>query len=338
MDIRKLNADVWDTLDPKGNKSIGYRTILLADGKNHSSSVHIFRDEGEAFHLVIEVGESFNEKKLVDPNVNGLSVSITTYILDANATKRFVDILCSHKGYLMEFTQVAKEICFGILVNELPPLAVINEVVRKWISFWNTNRGEVFSEEQIIGLMCELDFLRILCQINPAIAVNSWSGPTRERHDFIFSTWTFEVKGTRRNHRTHTIGDIDQLKPFPNKSLGFVSYMVAICESPNSLTLPRSISLIYELLKERPEIMVRFNSLLAEAGYSPVDKDYYERIKVDLLEAALFIVDENFPRLTTQFITAPHLARISSITYDISLAGLQGTRLYENDWGNIFDG
>lgn len=332
MDFKKLTTDTWKNLDPSGNSASGYKTTWLADGETGSSTLHIFKDETGKFHLTIEVDENFNEKKVVDPNVNGLSVSLNHYRLDANTIKRFVDIRCNQNGYLNEFTQVTGEICLGILVKKKPPLTVINEVVTKWITFWDNQKCRILSDEQIIGLICELDLLHELCKVDPSAALNGWVGPFNERHDFVFPAWSFEVKGTRRGHRTHTINGIDQLKPFPNKSLGFVSYIFTISDGPGSVSLPVSINSIYETLEEQPEFIVKFNELLAETGYSPVDKEQYEQLKIELLETTLFTVDDSFPCLTTDFITAPHLERISQIRYDISLEGLQGRSLKDISW------
>jgi hypothetical protein len=336
MDFRKLNTETWKSLDSSGTSASGYKTTWLVDGEMGSSPLHIFKDETGKFHLTIEVEDGFNERKVIDPKVNGLSISINHYRLDANTIKRFVDIRCNQNGYLNEFTQVTGEICQGILVKKKPPLTVINEVITKWITFWNSQKNGLLTEEQIIGLMCELNLLRELCLVDPVAALNSWVGPFNERHDFVFPAWTFEVKCTRRAYRTHTINGVDQLKPFPNKSFGFVSYIITVMDGGGSVSLPGSINSIYDVLLEQPELTVKFNELLIQAGYSPLYNDEYDRVKIELLETTLFAVDDNFPCLTTDYIVARHMERISYIRYDISLEGLLGKSLNDVHWEDYF--
>jgi len=72
-----------------------------------------------------------------------------------------------------------------------------------------------------IGVLTVSDHLRIdlrngtlsaekLCEINPVYATSSWKGSLKEKYDFIFSDWVFEVKGTRKEGHIYTINGLDQ--------------------------------------------------------------------------------------------------------------------------------
>lgn len=151
-----------------------------------------------------------------------------------------------------------------------------------------------------------------------------------EKHDFNFTDWTFEVKGTRERNLTHTINGIDQLKPSDNKRLGLISFLVSITDNANSIDLPSLIGTIsISILSTRPDLIIRLNDLLAIAGYSPIFANEYKGFRIEILESTLFEVDNSFPHFTSDQLKSPLNNRITSIRYDISLVGLAGKKFSE---------
>lgn len=205
MNFHKLNTDVWKGLNSFGTSVIGYKGIWLSTDDETDSTLHIFKDEFGNYHLAIEVNEDIDPKKVIDPKVNGLNVSLSSYLLGGSIRRRFVDIRCNVNSYLPEFTKVTKDICAAILQDNKAPLIAVNEIINKWITFWKNQNSKILSEEEQIGLLCELTVLRMIAVTNPDRAINSWVGPFKERHDFMFDTTSIEVKGTRSRSRMHTI-------------------------------------------------------------------------------------------------------------------------------------
>ena len=76
-----------------------------------------------------------------------------------------------------------------------------------------------------------------LCEINPFYALSSWKGPLKEKYDFIFSDWVFEVKGTRKDGHIHTTNGLDQLKPPSGKYLALISFLATKSEGALSKSL-----------------------------------------------------------------------------------------------------
>jgi hypothetical protein len=335
MDFRKLNINTWNLLDSSGSAKSGYKGIWLSEMENKPSALHIFKDESGKFHFAIEVSSNPRREDVIDPKLNGLSMSVNHYQLNGANTKAVVDIQCNFNGYLAEFTQVTKEICTEILVKGKTVIPTINEVILKWITFWDSQKRKTLSEEKQIGLVCELNVLIRLCNVDPSKAIKSWVGPFEERHDFMFDKSSVEVKGTRRTGRIHTINGLDQLQSFPNKSLGFISSIVTIVNSASAISLPQSIEKVYEVLQSYPNLIVRFNELLAQVGYSPVDDDEYKKFRIEILDVSFFPVDNSFPRLTAELVTTPHIERVSCVRYDISLEGIKGKSLNEINWREL---
>src|SRR6266542_1495948 len=336
MDYTKLSSETLKTLETTGSAVSGYKTIWLAIDDKADSSLHIFRDEFGKYHFVIE-DEKVNKNDIKDPGVNGLNIDVNQYRIAGNVVKQVIDLRCNMIGYLQEFTEVTKEIAKDILEENKRPHEVVNTVIRNWKTFWGNLNKQILSEEELIGLMCELKVLQQLFNINIVTALNSWTGPMGGKFDFNFSDWNFEVKGTRKSSLIHTINGIDQLKPANDKSLCFVSFLASLSNTTNSINLQNIIDEITTTtLLGRPDLIVRFNELLAGAGYSPIYSEEYRKFKIEIFESTLFIVDDSFPCLTSDQLNKPLSSRITSVRYDISLEGLTGKKFKEINWGEYF--
>ncbi len=337
MNYRNLTSDTWNQAEISGDIVSGYKTIWLGINDYEESSLHIFKDEGGQFHYVIEVPNDENRNGLEDPKINGLDITSRQYRLDGKMVRYFIDIRCSIKAYLEEFTEVVKEISRNILEKGKSPFESVTNVMRNWKKFWANQNKQILSEDEQIGLICEIIFLEHLIKINPSNALTSWRGPFGQRHDFIFSDWTFEIKGSRRGGHIHTINGIDQLKSSDNKKLAFISFLVTESNSTNSLSLQALIEKIREItLNDRPDLIIQFNELLAGVGYTPINAEEYRAFKIDILDSAFYIVDSSFPTLTSDNLIVALGNRVTSVMYDISLDGLSKKNLNEINIGEYF--
>lgn len=337
MNFKNLNIDAWTSLNSSGTVNTGYKGIWLGIDDISGSTLHIFKDEFGNFHFAIEVNEDTNPKKVIDPKVNGLNITLSSYLLGAKIRRSFIDIKCNINGYLPEFTKVTKDICTEILLSGKPPIVAVNEVIKKWLIFWDNQNSRILSEEEQIGLLCELIVLRLLSVKDPEKAINGWVGPFDERHDFTLDKVSIEVKGTRSASRTHTINGVDQLLPFPGKDLLFVSFLVSKSNETNAISLPYVIGELYETLQDHPTLTIRFNELLSNAGYSPLNSDEYETFRFLVSDSQCYWVNNKFPFLSKHNLSSPLMERISSIRYDITLEGIPGTPAEKMDWDHILN-
>lgn len=335
MNFQRLDTDIWKSLSSVSASGIGYKGIWLSIDDESESTIHIFKDEFGDFHLAIEVNEFTDQSNVIDPKVNGLSVNLSSYLLGGKNLRRFLDIRCNINSYLPEFTKVVKDICAAILHDNKTPLVAVNEIINKWIVFWDNKISRILSEEEIVGLLCELTVLRAIVTKNPEKVINGWVGPFKERHDFMFDTTSIEVKGTRSGSRTHTINGIDQLLPFPGKELFFISFLVSRSENANSISLPIAINELYIKIQDYPSLIIRLNELLSSTGYSPLNSDDYDSYRFLVSDAQCYRVNNKFPFLTRHSITSPLIERISSIRYNITLEGIHGVSLDKIRWDLI---
>lgn len=337
MNYLNLSLATWDVLKSPDPKSGGYPSIKLQISEETSSFLHLFRDQSGYYHFALEASD-IGKADIEDPKVNGLQVQLSFYKFETGNISQFIDLTCSITAYLVEFTEVVREICKLIFVNKERPQSAVNQIIRNWISFWAIQRKEMLSEEDQIGLICELIILNKLCEINPTNALKIWTGPLGEKHDFNLIEWNLEVKGTRNSQRVHIINGIDQLQPSKHKNLAFISFQLTTSLSECSVNLPDLIdSVIKNHLEKKPNLIVRFNELLARTGYSPVYAVEYRKFNVEIIETKLFEVDADFPKLTSSMLNEPLNTRVSSIRYEISLVGIPSTDFNEINWRHYFD-
>ena len=333
MNYSELTPEIWGSLKSPDQVSGGYPSITLSNIEGKKSSLHIFKDKSGYYHFAIEA-PGLEPKDLVDPGVNGLHLKLVDYQFQGGPIGRFIDLTCNITGYIEEFTEIVREIAKAILVDGEKPLNAVNQRIINWICFWAAQRKQILVEEDQIGLICELLFLETLCAVDPNEALNAWTGPLGDKHDFNFTDWNFEVKGTRKKGRIHIVNGIEQLDPPYNKRLGFVSFMVSSSktEKEKSINLPELINKIkFEYLKDRPDLVIRFNELLAENGYSPIHRNEYIKFNVEVNAANLFEVDDDFPKLTHSMLSEPLDTRVSSVKYNISLEGIRSEEFYQLD-------
>jgi hypothetical protein len=189
----------------------------------------------------------------------------------------------------------------------------------------------ILTKEQEIGLWGELWLLLRLLRNVGINALQSWTGPLAEPHDFRLENVEFEVKTTKRRTRTHSISSLDQLVPSPGNALYIVSLQVEPTGAGTSLC--EMIQNVRSFLAADSIGTRRFNTVLEQnCGCRDQDAIRYVDTFKFRTEPALIPVDAACPQLTRSYIrtTLPSVERrILDVSYDVDLEGLgflDGTR------------
>jgi Putative PD-(D/E)XK family member, (DUF4420) len=196
------------------------------------------------------------------------------------------------------------------------------EAVGSWRRLLQT--ASMISRERQTGLYGELLLLRRLESAMGATALDAWTGPTREAHDFRLGNTELEVKTTRGERRVHTITSTSQLDPSPGARLFVASFQVAAAG-----TAGESLSGLISDVRERCAkhgLAARFSQLIQnECLISPDMEPYYsERLKLRT-PIALVPVDGKLPRITAEDVTQiprPEMSRVSNVGFRLDLEGL----------------
>lgn len=337
MKLKKFSRNTWTSLIAPDMGSGGYQSITLTRKKSDPVIIHLFLDGSGHYHMAIEISKT--ESHFVeDPNVNGLRIQLVEYQFQNGPTSCFIDLTCSISSYLEEFTEVIREIANQVLKHKIAPQLAVQTVMRNWLTFWGKPRKDTLSEKEQLGLICELIVLEKLCSINPEKALQSWKGPLGEKHDYSFPSWSLEVKGTRRSTRTHTINGIEQLVPPHKKHLGFISFQFSKSNDNSGLSLPTiADSIIRDHLANRPDLTLRFHELMRCAGYSPIHGQFYRQFQFEYIVGFFHIINDSFPKLTSEMLNQALDQHISKIRYDITLEDIPGIDFQKLNIQDFFD-
>jgi len=329
MYYKDLSNETWGQLDRTGDSQSGYKSIDLKDKDNRSDGLHIFNSEDGKLHFVI-ADQSGKKSDIYDPAVNGLTIKLKEYRLKNSGVQKFIDLECGLNAYSEEFTEIVKEISEKILAEDSSPVTAVNEVISSWKSFWSNRPKEILSDEEQIGLLCELKVFKLLSQIDPNQALTAWKGPLGEKYDFLLPEKVLEVKGTRSDKRIHRINGIDQLLAPEGKQLFIISYLASKNQNQSSLCLPNLIQKIEsDVLNNYAPDVIKFRKLLSHTGYSPIHNDKYQQYRFEIYDGFVYQIDDDFPKLTNKELSQPLSSRIIDISYNIELEGLPSKKIDE---------
>jgi hypothetical protein len=177
------------------------------------------------------------------------------------------------------------------------------------------------SDENIIGLMGELLFLRKLIDHFGTDAIDYWVAD-RGEEDFVMINNIVEVKCSLKEKHEHIINGIDQLMELPSRSKIILSLLLVESEKEDDFHLPKIIMEITDLFFDSPSSLDSFYTKLRNRGYDPRDEKLYLDHTYKLYKGGYFKVDESFPKLTTKELKQPLNSRISKVRYTIDMEGL----------------
>ncbi|MDH1231571.1 PD-(D/E)XK motif protein [Stenotrophomonas sp. GD03930] len=176
---------------------------------------------------------------------------------------------------------------------------------------------------QAIGLLGELFVLWRVLENLGATAIDSWTGPAREQHDFRLSTDDIEVKTTLSHSRDHTISSLDQLTTNHQRSLSVVSIQLKPAGEGPGANLGEAVKKIRLNLADHPVPLKKFNDKLATIGYRHEDDPRYLARYCLRTSPTIVRVDKNFPCITMETLSSSlpssTLRRITKLTYIVNL-------------------
>lgn len=175
-----------------------------------------------------------------------------------------------------------------------------------------------------IGLWGELLTLATLVDtIGADSALQAWrGGDDSDEHDFGLIDDDIEVKTTTSETRRHWIGSLTQLVPTGKRPLWLLSLQVTGAGAAKGMRLPDLIDLVAGKLP--PKARKEYETRIAATKYSPSQPNETFRLLRLRNRPACYRVDDKFPRLTPETLTAAAVAenRIEEVSYMVRLDGL----------------
>lgn len=246
-----------------------------------------------------------------------LSVTLSRLTYAGRATV-FIDIMNTDRPLDPVFAEIADEIVHRV-GNGMAPLGAVEGTIADFRELLREAKDQSVTDSKIYGLIGELVVLRNLAQITPA-AVEAWTGPYDQRHDFRRRENALEVKtSSRADATTVSISSLEQLSEPTGGSLILVHVRVERADK-GDLFVAGLISDILACGVERAALEKR----LAAVGCFDPRSPEWNRIRCGLEGLTAYRVGPSFPRITAaQFPKGQLPAGVDSISYTVDLRAAQ---------------
>lgn len=295
------------TVQPQNEDALASMPVT-AGGR--STPLSVAMDQAGHLHLLIPVDHGPGTS--LPSDLNGLRVRHRR--LD---TGEVVD-LSAPPSHEQVFTPFCRDILDAVVHQAREPWKAVAAIIRAWQSAWKPVRSAMEKTVQV-GLFGELLVLRSL--MIPALgstAVDQWSGPESERHDFVGERLHIEVKTTRKSRPEHEISRLDQLRTPAGCQLLFVSIQVEESIGGDQ-SLATQMDAIVELLRGDAAALDWFMTKMANMGWCEEMRNSGELLRFFVRGAEVYAVDGDFPRLPDDFLPP---SGVVSVKYTVDLANL----------------
>lgn len=295
------------SMRPQSEDALAVIPIFVDGNETRLSSA---MDQAGQLHLLIPVERG--PAGAPPSDLNGLKVRHrcldTGEVLDLSAPP-------SHEQV---FTPFSSEIVDAVVRQSREPWKAVAAIIRAWQSAWKPARQAMDKIVQV-GLFGELLVLRSLMipTLGPA-AVDQWSGPDSERHDFVGGQLHVEVKTTRKSRPEHEISRLDQLRAPAGCRLLFVSVQLEESVGGDE-SLATQMDAIVNLLRGHAAALDLFMTKMANMGWSEEVRSSGELLRFFLRRAEVYAVDDDFPRFPDYFFPP---SGVVSVKYTVDLANL----------------
>ncbi|GLX18333.1 PD-(D/E)XK motif protein [Streptomyces lavendulae] len=231
---------------------------------------------------------------------------------------RMARIHTSQVALMRDFHDLLIAVADRIVTGERDLGQAFEETVHAWSRLLDQPRA--LGVERRIGLHGELAMLRAVARAHGwERAIEAWTGPKAEEHDFGLPDSDLEVKTTASERRRHTVHGIHQLTESSGRPLWFASLQLTR-GGLGGRTLSDSVASVISDARAAHRIgSVRLEGALAAAGWSESDPDD-ERWA--LRSAPLIVPAEHLPRLTASMIPLSVREHVSSIDYRMDVTHL----------------
>ena len=293
-----------------------------ADNVRRASSSHpldFFRGRNHAGQYIFSLTSDEGCRELPKPpRLNSIDVSVerrlgdgARLVLTLEDREQF-DIFRALCGHLLDATADQPRGANG------PGMRLVLQRLADWHNMLRRRREGLLTNEEVIGLVGELLFLRdqIMPRAGVARAVGAWRGPHGEEQDFAIGAWQVEVKTQLSTSDQRLLISSEAQLDISGSRLLLCHQAVA--RAPASGGAVSLNALIDELTSEvtaaGPVVLEEFEEALEACRYAR--REEYDEPEWLLTDRRLFEVRDDFPRLTPAMLPAG----VHAVTYAILLS------------------
>lgn len=328
MKLQDYSSAIWDNLPCNADDM--YKGIqLFPDVSN--ISIFFFRDEREIKHLLIESPSEFSL-----PEVRGLGYSFRKVNINKTGEKIYFDLVCTHEAFLENFTILTRSVLSRIDADNCDVSAEIISEINLWRLFLEKPVEGLLSIEEQLGIIGELLLLKKIALMDSDLALKYWCADKGEI-DFVSGLKLIEVKASSSGKHTHIINGLDQLKISDDKELYILSFAFLRSDIYTDFNLTDVIADTSLIFRNDPVSNRDFYVKLRNRNFNMFDIQKYKNYCFSLIDAKLFSVTVETPRLTSDNLKKPLNPRISKIRYTLDLDGLESTDFNKLDISKFLD-
>lgn len=254
-----------------------------------------------------------------------LSISIVSLAV-AGKSVRFIDIMCLEKTLNAVFAELTEAILRRLENGDSPHTAVASAIHDFRVLLGETSAPQT-PESAILGLVGELLVLHELVRIDPG-ALDAWSGPLGQRHDFRRGVHALEVKTSGRLDTMQIgINGIDQLE-LPEDGTLVLAHVNLEKAKDGKL----SVAELVKLLQACGVNASTLHERLAAIGCQSPDAPEWNRIAYSDWSIKTYQVGSGFPRITRSALESKSLpAGVSNLSYAVDLTHATAYELSESE-------
>lgn len=290
----------------EGTESHLPTSVSVSDG-----NVRAFRHVDGSIGLVIPV--SPEDYQAFRPDLRSQSIRLTKLIADGST---FIRLSLLDRAQEKIFSVFVDEVLKELKTSPKSASSRVRTMLQRWRRlFVGPSSPQPFTPAQEIGILCELEVLQRVLDMEGPEALHRWTGPESQPHDFELESESIECKATSSlNGLRVSIHGIHQLNPTSGKKLRLAVRQYA-ADPDGELSVADLCMEIYQ----RPDIAVDdFLEKLQKAGcpvFHPEADTVFQRYSP--VGGFEFMVNGNFPRI--DHIGAEQ--RIQQVNYVLDLSG-----------------
>jgi len=271
----------------------------------------LFALDHEGHHLLVPVASPDDVAE--DRTSAGVQLRARS-VGHGGTTDHYIDVVCLRGPLVGVFTTFVDHLLAELSERPEYPERVVSAVLRHWRELLRPDRRATLSEARLVGLIGELQTLRVLAELDPTSALASWQGWRGHHWDFHAGSCAVEVKATTapegRVMRMHGLEQLD-----PSGGIGLVLHFRRYARDHAGSGVA---DLVADLaLAGVDDLEVRRR--LAHLGWDPHDIPH---ARYSLVEECSWQVGDTFPRLVAASLVEGALpSQVTRLEYGLDLSG-----------------
>lgn len=224
----------------------------------------------------------------------------------------YADLYCTIPRLDLVFERLAMDVVLRLEKQPSQPVDTVRMALDDWRALLRS-AGQGVDRETVVGLIGELEVLRLLANHDAPAALNAWRGPTKSVHDFVCGGSELEVKTTVSvDGNFVAISNLDQLDPALVDRLHLA--VVHAREDDAGPTLDDRLDELIRLGVPRESLLTKTK----DAGYV-YESDPQINTRYTVRGVRVWRVDQRFPGLRSSDLSVDRRRGVAKVQYELAL-------------------